>query len=64
MQFLFLLMEILVKCVVVFGALMLCVAYIATYFYPALVNDLLITGWDPVGRHPEYKVFVGRVEKR
>ena len=40
------------------------VAYVATYFYPALVNDLLITGWDPVGRHPEYKIFVGRVEKR
>jgi formate dehydrogenase alpha subunit len=40
------------------------VAYVATFFYPSFVNDLLATGWDPVGRHPDYKVFVGRVEKR
>ena len=40
------------------------VAYVAAFFYPAFVNDLLATGWDPVGRHPDYKVFVGRVEKR
>jgi predicted molibdopterin-dependent oxidoreductase YjgC len=40
------------------------VAYVATSFYPSFVNDLLATGWDPVGRHPDYKVFVGRVEKR
>jgi anaerobic selenocysteine-containing dehydrogenase len=39
-------------------------AYVAPYFYPAFVNDLLAAGWDPVGRHPDYKVFVGRVEKR
>ena len=40
------------------------VAYVATFFYPAFVNDLLTSGWDPAGRHPDYKVFVGRVERR
>jgi formate dehydrogenase alpha subunit len=39
-------------------------AYVATSFYPAFANDLLLTGFDPVGRNPEYKVFIGSVEKR
>jgi formate dehydrogenase alpha subunit len=39
-------------------------AYVATSFYPAFVNDLLSTEWDPAGRHPEYRVFAGRVEKQ
>ena len=40
------------------------IAYVATSFWPAFVNDLLATGFDPMGRNPEYKVMVGRVEKR
>jgi len=40
------------------------VAYVATYFYPAFVNNLLGPGYGPVSRNPEYRVVVGRVEKR
>jgi predicted molibdopterin-dependent oxidoreductase YjgC len=39
------------------------VAYFATTFFPAFVNNLLISG-DAKSQHPEYKVFIGRVEKR
>jgi formate dehydrogenase alpha subunit len=39
------------------------VAYFATTFFPAFVNNLLISGYDAM-RQPEYKVFIGRVEKR
>jgi len=39
-------------------------AYVASTFYSALVNGLLVSGRDPVSRNPEYKVLVGRVEKR
>ncbi len=35
------------------------VAYFATTFFPAFVNNLLTSG-----EQPEYKVFIGRVEKR
>jgi predicted molibdopterin-dependent oxidoreductase YjgC len=40
------------------------VAYFATTFFPAFVNNLLISGHDSVSQYPEYKVFIGRVEKR
>jgi formate dehydrogenase alpha subunit len=39
-------------------------AYVASTFYNAPVNGLLISGCDPVSRTPEYKVVAGRVEKR
>ena len=40
------------------------VAYFATTFFPAFVNNLLTSGHDSVSQYPEYKVFIGRVEKR
>jgi formate dehydrogenase alpha subunit len=40
------------------------VAYFATTFFPAFVNNLLISWHESIGQNPEYKVFVGRVEKR
>jgi len=40
------------------------VAYLATTFFPAFVNNLLTSGIDSISQHPEYKVFIGRVEKR
>jgi formate dehydrogenase alpha subunit len=40
------------------------VAYFATTFFPVFVNNLLISGQEAAGQHPEYKVFVGRLEKR
>jgi len=40
------------------------VAYFATTFFSVFVNNLLISGRETAGQHPEYKVFVGRVEKQ
>jgi formate dehydrogenase alpha subunit len=40
------------------------VAYFATTFFSAFVNNLLISWNESTGQNPEYKVFVGRVEKR
>jgi formate dehydrogenase alpha subunit len=40
------------------------VAYFATTFFPVFVNNLLISGHDSISQHPEYKVFIGRLEKR
>ncbi len=40
------------------------VAYFATTFFPAFINNLLMAGLDPMSQQPEYKVFIGRVEKR
>ena len=40
------------------------VAYFATTFFPAFVNNLLMAGQGSISPQPEYKVFVGRVEKR
>jgi hypothetical protein len=39
------------------------VAYFATTFFPVFTNNLLISGYDAMNQ-PEYKVFIGRVEKR
>ena len=46
------------------GAVSKGVAYFATTFFPAFVNNLLISGYDAMNQHPEYKVFIGRIEKR
>jgi hypothetical protein len=40
------------------------IAYFATTFFPAFVNNLLITGYNAISKTPEYKVFIGRIEKR
>jgi predicted molibdopterin-dependent oxidoreductase YjgC len=39
------------------------VAYFATTFFSAFVNNLLMSGYNAMSQ-PEYKVFIGRVEKR
>jgi len=41
------------------GSLPKGVAYFATTFFPAFVNNLLTSG-----EQPEYKLFIGRIEKR
>ena len=41
------------------GSLPRGVAYFATTFFPAFVNNLLTSG-----QQPEYKLFIGRIEKR
>ena len=46
------------------GAVPRGVAYFAATFFPVFVNDLLIPGSDVRGQNPEYKVFIGRIEKR
>jgi len=46
------------------GAVPKGVAYFATTFFPVFVNNLLISGYDATSQHPEYKVFVGRIEKK
>jgi formate dehydrogenase alpha subunit len=46
------------------GAVPKGVAYFATTFFPVFVNNLLVSGSDAMGQHPEYKLFIGRVEKR
>jgi formate dehydrogenase alpha subunit len=46
------------------GAVPKGVAYFATTFFPAFVNNLLITGYNATSKNPEYKVFIGRIEKR
>jgi formate dehydrogenase alpha subunit len=40
------------------------VAYFATMFFPVFVNNLLVSEYDATGQCPEYKVFIGRIEKR
>ena len=39
------------------------VAYFAATFFPVFVNNLLISGYDATSKNPEYKVFIGRIEK-
>ena len=46
------------------GAVPKGVAYFATTFFPVFVNNLLISGFEAANRQPEYKVFIGRIEKR
>jgi predicted molibdopterin-dependent oxidoreductase YjgC len=40
------------------------VAYFAATFFPVFVNNLLISGYDDTSKNPEYKVFIGRIEKK
>jgi len=40
------------------------VAYLAMSFFPVSANNLLIDARDPTSQNPEYRVFIGRVEKR
>ena len=40
------------------------VAYLAMSFFPVFANNLLMTAQDPTSQNPEYRVFIGRVEKR
>jgi formate dehydrogenase alpha subunit len=40
------------------------VAYFATTFFPTFANNLLISGYDATTKNPEYKVFIGRIEKK
>jgi formate dehydrogenase alpha subunit len=40
------------------------VVYFASTFFPAFVNNLLISRYDVKCQNPEYKLFIGRVEKR
>ena len=46
------------------GAVPKGVAYFATTFFPISVNNLLISGYDATSQHPEYKIFIGRIEKK
>jgi len=46
------------------GAVPKGVAYFAMTFFPVFVNNLLVSGFDATSQHPEYKVFIGRIEKR
>jgi hypothetical protein len=46
------------------GAVPKGVAYFATTFFPVFINNLLISGYDAPSKNPEYKVFIGRIEKR
>jgi len=40
------------------------IAYYAAYFFPVFINNLLVSSQDPESHNLEYKMFVGRVEKR
>jgi predicted molibdopterin-dependent oxidoreductase YjgC len=46
------------------GAVPKGVAYFASTFFSVFVNNLLISGHDTMSHQPEYKVFIGRIEKR
>ena len=46
------------------GAVPKGVAYFATTFFPVFVNNLIASGYEATNRQPEYKVFIGRIEKR
>jgi formate dehydrogenase alpha subunit len=46
------------------GAVPKGVAYLATTFFPVFVNNLIASGYEGTNQHPEYKVFIGRIEKR
>jgi len=46
------------------GAVPKGVAYFAAAFFPVFINNLLISGYDDTSKNPEYKVFIGRIEKR
>ncbi len=46
------------------GAVPKGVAYFATTFFPVFVNNLIAPGFEATNQYPEYKVFIGRIEKK
>jgi predicted molibdopterin-dependent oxidoreductase YjgC len=40
------------------------IAYLMTFFFPVFVNNLLVSNQNPESHNLEYKMIVGRVEKR
>lgn len=46
------------------GAVPKGVAYYVNHFFPVFINNLLISGYDSNSKNPEYKFFIGRIEKR
>ncbi len=40
------------------------IAYFATTFFPVFINNLLVSSQHPESHNLEYKMIVGRVEKR
>ncbi len=46
------------------GAVPKGVAYFATTFFSAFLNNLLISEYDTTSKNPEYKLIIGRVEKK
>jgi len=46
------------------GAVPKGVAYFATTFFPVSVNNLIAPGYEATNQHPEYKVMIGRIEKK
>jgi predicted molibdopterin-dependent oxidoreductase YjgC len=46
------------------GAVPRGLAYFATTFFPVFVNNLIAPGYEAANQHPEYKIFIGRIEKR
>jgi formate dehydrogenase alpha subunit len=40
------------------------IAYFATTFFPVFINNLIAPGDEATNRYPEYKVLIGRIEKR
>jgi formate dehydrogenase major subunit/formate dehydrogenase alpha subunit len=46
------------------GAVPKGVAYFATRFFPVFVNNLIAPGCEATNQYPEYKVIIGRIEKK
>jgi len=46
------------------GAVLRGTAYFATTFFPVFVNNLIAPGYEATNQHPEYKGFIGRIEKK
>ncbi len=40
------------------------VAYFMSFFFPVFINNLLVSSQNPESHNLEYKMIVGRVEKR
>ena len=40
------------------------IAYFSTFFFPVFVNNLLVSNQNSESHNLEYKMIVGRVEKR
>ncbi len=40
------------------------IAYFMSFFFPVFMNNLLVSNQNPESHNLEYKMIVGRVEKR